>query len=168
MAVECRSKRRKHSAEVDTVVSLLSKLSTLSVARSTSDSVALSSSSDMNVELSGEVVTRLHELLTVPCAHSTRLSVDLSTLNSTLQVCFSSLLVSCRSFVCLFFSGRSPAYSGLQHVGRQQAQCACPWERGELVGVCSVCSTCGRGGISRCEQLVRYLLMRPVKAWLTV
>ena len=23
--------------------------------------------------------------------------------------------------------GRSPAYSGLQHVGRQQAQCTCPW-----------------------------------------
>jgi len=39
-----------------------------------------------------------------------------------------------------FFSGRSPAYSGLQRAGRQQAQCACPWERGgELVGVCSVC-----------------------------
>jgi len=38
----------------------------------------------------------------------------------------------------------------------------------ELVGVCSVCATCRRGGLSRNEQLVRYLLMRPVKAWLTV
>jgi len=37
-----------------------------------------------------------------------------------------------------FFSGRSPAYSGLQHVGHQQAQCTCPWGTGgELVGVCS-------------------------------
>jgi len=65
-----------------------------------------------------------------------------------------------------FSAGRSRAYSGLQCVGRQQAQCACPWERwGELVGVCA---TCGRGGISRREQLVRYLLTCPVKAWLTV
>ena len=52
----------------------------------------------------------------------------------------------------VFFSGRSPAYSGLQRVGRQQAQCACPWERGgELVGVCSVCATCRGGGLSRRE-----------------
>ena len=65
------------------------------------------------------------------------------------------------NFVCSFFSGRSPAYSGLQRVGRQQAQCTCPWERGgELVGVCSVCTTCRRGGLSRHEQLVRYLLRR--------
>ena len=43
-------------------------------------------------------------------------------------------------------------------------QCACPWERGgKLVGVCSVCATCRRGGLSRREQLVRYLLTRLVK-----
>jgi len=37
-----------------------------------------------------------------------------------------------------------------------------------VVGVCSVCVTCRRGGLSRHEQLIRYLLMRPIKAWLTV
>jgi len=74
-----------------------------------------------------------------------------------------------RSFIHSFFSRRSPAYSGLQRVDRQQAQCTCPWERGgELIGVCSVWATCRRGGFSRHEQLVRYLLMRPVKVWLTV
>ena len=66
------------------------------------------------------------------------------------------------SFVRSFFAGRSPAYSGLQLIGRQQAQCACPWQRGgELVGVCSVCATCRRGRLSRHEQLVRYLLHAP-------
>ena len=58
------------------------------------------------------------------------------------------------SFVCSFFAGRSPAYSELQCVGCQQAQLidACPRERGgELVGVCSVCATCRRGGKSRRE-----------------
>ena len=71
-----------------------------------------------------------------------------------------------RHIVHSFFAGRSPAYSGLQRVGRQQAQCACTWERGgELVGVCVTCRT---GGLSRHEQLVRYLLMCPIKAWLTV
>jgi len=39
---------------------------------------------------------------------------------------------------------------------------------GELVGVCGVCATCRRGGLSRHEQLVQYLPMRPVKAWPTV
>ena len=39
-------------------------------------------------------------------------------------------------------------------------------ERRDLVGVCSVWATCRRGRLSRHEQLVRYLLMRPVKAWL--
>jgi len=44
------------------------------------------------------------------------------------------------SFVRSFFAGRSSAYSRTQRVDRQQAQCACPRERGwELVGVCSVC-----------------------------
>jgi len=43
-------------------------------------------------------------------------------------------------------------FSGVQRIGRQQAQCACPWEReGELVGVCSVCATCKTGTISRRE-----------------
>jgi len=75
---------------------------------------------------------------------------------------FSGTLNHAQSINHLFFVGRSPVYSGLQRVGRQQAQCACPWERGgELVGVCSVCAMCRRGGISRHEQLVRYLLMRP-------
>ena len=60
-----------------------------------------------------------------------------------------------------FFTGRSPAYSGLQRVGRQQAQCSCPWERGgELVGVCSVCTTCRRGKLSRHEQLVLANVLR--------
>ena len=76
--------------------------------------------------------------------------------------------------VRLFFVGISPAYSGLQRlwtpVRRPSAgPMRLPRERGgELVGVCSVCATCRRGGLSRREQLVRYLLMRPVKAWLTV
>jgi len=73
------------------------------------------------------------------------------------------------AFVRSFFTGRSPAYSELQRVGRQQAQCACPRERGgELVVVCSVCATCRKGGLSSHEQLVPYLLMSSVKAWLTV
>jgi len=29
--------------------------------------------------------------------------------------------------------------------------------RVELVGACDVCVTCGKGGLSRSEQLVRYL-----------
>ena len=57
-----------------------------------------------------------------------------------------------RSFVRSFFAGSSLAYSGLQRVGRQQAQCACPRERGgELVGVCSVWATCRKDGLSRRE-----------------
>jgi len=75
-------------------------------------------------------------------------------------------LCALESFVHSFFSDRNPAYSGLQRVGRQQAQCGCPWER-RGIGVCSVCATCRRGRLSRHEQLVQYLLMRPVKAWLT-
>jgi len=44
-----------------------------------------------------------------------------------------------------------------------------PTERGgELVGVCSVCAKCREGRLSRREQLVGYLLMCQVKAWLTV
>jgi len=75
----------------------------------------------------------------------------------------------CWRFVHSFFLGRSPAYSGLQRVAHQQAQCACPWATGgELVGVWCVWGTCSRGGLSRHEQLVRYLLMRPVKALFTV
>jgi len=49
-----------------------------------------------------------------------------------------------------------------QRVGRHQAQCAWPRDRGgELVGVCSVCATCRKGRLSRREQLCRVLANVP-------
>ena len=45
----------------------------------------------------------------------------------------------CRSFVCSFFAGRGPAYSGPQRWDHIAVQCACPGRGRELVGVCGVC-----------------------------
>ena len=66
--------------------------------------------------------------------------------------------MSCGVFYPLFFS--SPNLSG------RKLDVYYTSTHG-LVGVCSVCVTCRRGVLSRHEQLVRYLLMCPVKAWLT-
>jgi len=94
-----RSKRRKHSADVDSVVSLLTKVSSLTVTQSTSHNVA-QPTSEMNTELSDDVVTKLHEMLAMPHVRATRLFDDVSTLNFTIQVGFFCLHTFCLLLLC--------------------------------------------------------------------
>lgn len=98
VADACRTKRRRHSSDVDRVVSLLSQLSSLDAAQQTTDNVSLLA--EKNIELLNDIVTKLHEMLTAPHAHSTQLCVDVSTLRSTLQVGVFTLrhIVSMRLF----------------------------------------------------------------------
>ena len=86
----CRSKRRKHSTDVDTVVGLLSQLSSVN----TSADSTVTSSSDISVGMSHDVIAKLRDMLTAPRAHISWLSVDISALNSTLQVGLLSNLVT--------------------------------------------------------------------------
>jgi len=119
--------------EVDTFQSLITRRMTSATTLTSSD---LDSTSDLG---------------TLGVIHEVSVWMVLGGFSSDAHTCTCTRLLR-QAPICLFFSGRSPAYSGLQRVGRQQAQCACPWERGgELVGVCSVCATCRGGGLSRRE-----------------
>jgi len=69
-----------------------------------------------------------------------------------------SIISIVRSFV---IAGRGPAYSAPQRGDHREVQCACLGERrgsGWCVRVCAW--RAGWGGLSRCEQLVRYLYRR--------
>lgn len=83
-----RSKRRKHAADVDIVVKLLSELTQL-----TSDSVMYS--------LLDDFISKLHDMMS-SSSRQTQLSVDVSTLDHMLQVAVEVSLFS--SSLRLIFS----------------------------------------------------------------
>jgi len=78
-----RSKRRKHAADVDTVIKHLSELS-----HTVPPSSLSGGSSGQNAEMLDDFVVQLDQMLTLFPAHRTQVFDNVSTLNHTLQVCF--------------------------------------------------------------------------------
>jgi len=78
-----RSKRRKHTAGVDSVIKLLSELS-----RSVTSSLSSSAGDidDKNVEMSSDFFVKLNEMLSPSHTQHVQLFADVSTLNHILQV----------------------------------------------------------------------------------
>jgi len=64
--------------------------------------------------------------------------------------------------VMFVIAGRGPVYSGPRRWDHIVVQCACPGTKG--IGRCVQCvlATCGKGGLSRSQQLVRYFYSAPL------
>ena len=77
----CRSKRRRHSCDVDAVVTLLTSLSdsVTEPPSSSSSSPALSLDAAKSVEVSEDLIVKLNKLLTSFPSQRTQLSAEVAT-----------------------------------------------------------------------------------------